>query len=137
MYFWHSSNFFVPFLNMIILGKDEECGIEADKILLAYICLKAIFIGLRSILNLIWLWSSSLTWLFSALYLVNLWWMTAFYIVLSRNFFKDENDCDDRAETLEVGLILTLVEAFIIFTILCLIAGSAGIILPCAVVTGS
>ena len=111
------------------LGKDQHCSIDAKSYLIAYIVVKvvlmlsrAFFIGLGCILGqcigVILLVVGVLTWA------VTIW---VYYSVLLSAFFGDSNDCKDKAPELYNGMLVVVIEAWMIGTILAIFGVLANI----------
>ncbi|CAI2382208.1 unnamed protein product [Moneuplotes crassus] len=113
------------------IGKDEECGIEAKKLVLIYLIIKACFIFLRCcqcfvifflgkfgiISHLIW----TVTWITGII---------VFYIIVLTNFFSSDNDCKENAINIWVALLIITIEGIAVLSIVAILILILSCILP-------
>mmetsp|Transcript_20059 Transcript_20059/g.17753 ORF Transcript_20059/g.17753 Transcript_20059/m.17753 type:complete len:153 (-) Transcript_20059:114-572(-) len=118
-------------LVLYLVGNDKECGVPADHLLLSYIIIKASLIPIRILMLCLGILLKGAGVIINLiLSLVLLCGMIAYYIVCMVYFFDGDNNCKDEATVHWVGLLLIVIEGFMIFSLFALICCCLAIMIP-------
>ena len=117
------------------IDKDGHCSSDFEKVVLAYIIIKAWTVGLRIIL---WglvialpTWGVIVTIIF---YIAWIWWMVAYYIVSIIYFFDEGDAWLEDSTVMWVALLLIIIEAIGVLAILAILIMVLSCALPCIIV---